>query len=58
MSNQNNKKTPAQKKSVRLIAIILAALMVGSVATIGIGLLVTALSGEPETHQAGDGHNH
>ena len=57
MSNSNNK-TPAQKKSVRLIAIILAALMVGSVATIGIGLLVTALSGEPETHQAGDGHNH
>ena len=56
MSKQNNNKTPAQRKSVRLIAIILAALMVAGVATMGITILVTALSGN-ETTQS-DGHNH
>ena len=60
MSKSNNYKTPAQRKSVRLIAIILAVLMAASVATIGIGLLVDVIANSNDTTQSDshEGHNH
>lgn len=60
MSKQNNNKVPAQRKSVRLIALILAALMVAGVATIGITLIVGAITSGNETTQSDPhaGHNH
>ncbi|MBO5715956.1 MAG: hypothetical protein J6S23_06145 [Clostridia bacterium] len=60
MSNQNNHKTPAQKKSVRIIALILAGLMLVGVATIGISLIAATLGAGNDTTQSDshDGHNH
>ena len=49
-----------QKKSVRIICLILAFLMVAGVATIGISLLASTLSSENDTQQteSHEGHNH
>lgn len=49
-----------QKKSVRIICLILAFLMVASVATIGISLLVSSLGHDHDTEQSDPhaGHNH
>ena len=46
-------------KSTRILALILAFLMVAGVATMGITLLVSTLAG-PETEQSDshEGHNH
>ena len=48
-----------QKKTVRIVCLILAFLMVLGVATIGISLIVDAIN-HPETEQSDDhaGHNH
>ena len=56
--SKSNKKTSTnnkQKKSVRLIALILAGLMVIGVATIGISLLASTIANGNDTHQ---GHTH
>jgi flagellar basal body-associated protein FliL len=60
MNKSNNaNKTPAQKKSVRIIALILAVLMVAGVATIGISLIAAAI-GSNDTTQSDPhaGHDH
>jgi ABC-type Na+ efflux pump permease subunit len=52
--SKSNKKTSTnnkQKKSVRLIALILAGLMVIGVATIGISLLASTIANGNDTHQ-------
>lgn len=49
-----------QKKTVRIICLILAFLMIAGVATIGISLLAQTLGGGAETEQTDPhaGHNH
>ncbi len=52
-----------QKKSVRIICLILAFLMVAGVATIGISLLASTLASKNDTTQttttdSHEGHNH
>lgn len=47
-----------QKKTVRAICLILAFLMVASVATIGISLIVGALAPDTEQTDPHAGHNH
>ncbi len=52
--------TTQQRKSVRIIALILAGLMVIGVATIGISLIASTLGHGNDTVQSEshDGHNH
>ena len=49
-----------QKKSVRIICLVLAFLMVAGVATIGISLLASTLASGNDTEQSEshEGHNH
>ncbi len=47
-----------QKKTTRIIALILAFLMIAGVATIGISLLAQTLSAETEQTDPHAGHNH
>ncbi len=47
-----------QKKTVRIICLILAFLMIAGVATIGISLLAQTLAPETEQTDPHAGHNH
>lgn len=49
-----------QKKSVRIICLVLAFLMVAGVATIGISLLASTIANGNDTEQSDShaGHNH
>lgn len=47
-----------QKKSTRILALILAFLMVAGVATVGITLLVSTLGPDTEQSDSHAGHNH